>query len=64
MAMDSGVYFSNVIITLLIAITFFILVLVFLYVIFGKEETKETKETKTTAPKTKTKLTFGQLPPH
>jgi hypothetical protein len=33
-------YFTNVVITALTVITFFIIILVFLYMIWGKEETQ------------------------
>jgi len=44
--MDAGTYFANVVITALTVVTFFILILVFLYMIWGREETAPI-ETKT-----------------
>jgi len=41
MAIDLGIYFGNVVITILTVLTFFILVLAFLYVIWGREETPQ-----------------------
>jgi len=43
--MDPGVYFGNVVITVLTVLTFFILVLAFLYMIWGRKEAaaEETK---------------------
>jgi hypothetical protein len=38
-AIGEGTYFTNVIITALTVITFFILILAFLYMIWGREET-------------------------
>jgi len=51
MAMDIGAYFENVLITFLIVVTFLTLILVFLYMIYGREETGAAT---TTAPKPKT----------
>jgi len=48
MAMDIAVYFENVVITFLTVVTFLVLILVFLYMIYGREETTAA----TTAPKT------------
>ncbi len=36
-------YFTNVVITALTAVTFFIIILAFLYMIWGKEETQTEK---------------------
>jgi len=52
MAMEIGAFFENVIITFVLVITFIILILIFLYMIYGKEETTPT--TPKTEPKTKT----------
>jgi uncharacterized membrane protein len=49
MALDTGTYFGTVIITFLMVITFFILILAFLYVIYGR---KEAVATATPKPKT------------
>jgi len=49
LAIDVGTYFTTVVITALTVITFFILILAFLYMIWGREETAPTRETK---PKT------------
>jgi len=49
MAIDPGTYFGNVVITVLTVLTFFILVLAFLYMIWGREETTPAQ----TKPKTK-----------
>ena len=54
MAMEIGAFFENVIITFILVITFIILVLAFLYMIYGREETAGTT---TTAPAPKTKTT-------
>jgi len=45
LAIDVGTYFSTVVITAITVLTFFILVLAFLYMIWGREETtpRETK---------------------
>jgi len=51
MAMDVGAFFDNVVITFLTVLTFLILVLVFLYMLYGREETTASA---TTAPKPKT----------
>jgi large-conductance mechanosensitive channel len=51
MAMDTGAFFENVVVTFIIVVTFLFLTLAFLYMIYGKEE-KQT--TASTAPKTKT----------
>jgi len=37
--MDPGAYFETVVITVLMALTFIALLLAFLYVLYGKEET-------------------------
>jgi len=50
MAMDIGAYFENVLMTFLTVVTFLILILAFLYMVYGREETTAT----TTAPKPKT----------
>jgi len=50
MAMEIGAFFENVIVTFILVVTFFFLVLAFIYMIYGKEEKKAT----TKAPKTKT----------
>jgi len=42
MAMDIGIYFENVFLTFLIVVTFFILILAFLYMIYGRQETTTT----------------------
>lgn len=52
MALDVGAYFENVVLTFLLVVTFLVLVLAFLYMMYGKEE--KTAATTTTAPKTKT----------
>lgn len=49
MAIDAGIYFGTVVITMLTVLVFFILVLGFLYVIWGREETAQTQ------PKSKAK---------
>lgn len=54
MALDAGAYFENVVITFLIVLTFFILILAFLYMIYGKEEKSATAATPKPAPKPKT----------
>jgi hypothetical protein len=36
MAMEIGAFFENVIVTFILVVTFFFLVLVFLYIIYGK----------------------------
>jgi len=38
MAMDIGAFYENVIITFILVVTFFFLVLAFLYMMYGKEE--------------------------
>jgi len=38
MAMEIGAFFENVVLTFVLVVTFFFLVLAFLYMIFGKEE--------------------------
>jgi uncharacterized membrane protein len=43
MAIDIGAYFTNVVITALTVIIFFILILIFLYMIWGREETTPTE---------------------
>jgi len=48
MSTDVKAYFENVVMTFLIVLTFIILVLAFLYMIYGREETTEAT---TTAPK-------------
>jgi uncharacterized membrane protein len=52
MALDPGIYFGTIVMTLLTVLVFFILVLAFLYVIWGREETAQTQ------PKAKTKPYF------
>jgi len=47
MAMDIGAYFENVVITFVVIVTFLILILAFLYMIYGREEATAA----TTAPK-------------
>ncbi len=42
MAVSEGFFFQNVIITLLIVITLFILILAFLYMIYGRREATAT----------------------
>jgi len=44
--LDTGAYISNVVLTALTVMTFFILILAFLYMIWGREEAA-TKETET-----------------
>jgi len=39
MAMDVGAYFENVVVTFLLVLTFIIIVLIFLYMMYGREET-------------------------
>jgi len=51
MAMDVGAFYTNVVITLIIVVTFFFLILAFLYLIYGKEERSVTAERGT--PKTR-----------
>jgi len=46
LAMDIGTYFTNVVITALTVMTFFILILVFLYMIWGRREETATTEAK------------------
>jgi len=41
--MDTGTYFTNVVITALTVMTLFILILAFLYMIWGREETAPTE---------------------
>ena len=54
MAMTTGFFFANVVITLLIVLTLFILILAFLYMIYGRRETITTTEsTESKAPKPK-----------
>jgi len=48
LAIDPGTYFTSVVITVLTVMTFFILILIFLYMIWGREETTSTE----TKPKT------------
>jgi len=43
MAIDPGAYFGNIVMTVLTVLTFFILVLAFLYMIWGREETAQTQ---------------------
>ncbi len=43
MAIDPGIYFGTIIMTLLTVLVFFILVLAFLYVIWGREEAAPTQ---------------------
>lgn len=45
--MEIGAYFENVFVTFLIVITFFILILAFLYMLYGKEEAAATTSAKT-----------------
>jgi len=49
MAIEIGAYFENVVVTFIIVVTFLVLVLAFLYMIYGREETTAT----TTTPKQK-----------
>lgn len=42
MATDPGAYYENVLITFLIVVSFFVLILAFLYMIYGRKETPET----------------------
>lgn len=53
MAMTEGFFFQNVIITLLIVLTLFVLILTFLYMIYGRRETTTTGSTESKTPKTK-----------
>ena len=41
--MDPGIYFETVVITILMVVTFIILFLAFMYMIFVREETPTTK---------------------
>jgi uncharacterized membrane protein len=43
MALDPGIYFGTIVMTMLTVLVFFILVLAFLYVIWGREETAQTQ---------------------
>ena len=43
MAIDPEIYFGNVIMTVLAVLVFFVLVLAFLYVIWGREEPAQTQ---------------------
>jgi len=43
MAIDPATYFENVVMTVLTVLTFFILVLAFLYMIWGRRETATTE---------------------
>ena len=52
MAMDTGAFFTNVVTTLIIVLTFIFLILAFLYMIYGREE----KQATATAPRTKITL--------
>jgi uncharacterized membrane protein len=54
MAIAPGIYFGTIVMTLLTVLVFFILVLAFLYVIWGREETPQTP----TKPKAKIKPYF------
>jgi uncharacterized membrane protein len=54
MAIDAG-YFTNVVMTVLTVLTFFVLVLVFLYMVWGREEAASTR-TKTKAKPTQPSL--------
>ncbi len=51
MAIDPGIYFGTVVMTILTVLVFFIIILAFLYIIWGKEETGQTQ----TQPKPKAK---------
>ena len=51
MATDTGTYFGTVIATFLMVVTFLVLILAFLYVIYGKREAAATP-----TPKAKTKV--------
>jgi preprotein translocase subunit SecG len=53
MAMETGAFFENVLVTFILVVTFFFLVLAFLYMIYGREEKQATT---TTAPRTKISL--------
>jgi len=46
LAIDPGTYFTNVVITALTVMTFFILILAFLYMIWGRREETTPAETK------------------
>jgi uncharacterized membrane protein len=50
MAIDPGIYFGTDVMTILTVLVFLVLVLAFLYVIWGREETTQTQ----TKPKAKT----------
>ena len=52
MAMDTNIFFENVVVTFILVVTFFFLVLAFIYMIYGKEE----KQATTKPPKTKTSI--------
>ena len=43
MAIDLGTYFGNLVITVLTLLVFLVVVLAFLYVIWGKEEPAQTQ---------------------
>jgi len=43
LAIDAGTYFTTVVITALTVMTLFILILAFLYMIWGREETTTTE---------------------
>ena len=51
MALDAGAYFENVVLTFILVVTFIVLVLAFLYMIYGKSETPAATAA---TPKTKT----------
>ena len=51
MAMDVGAFYENVIVTFILVVTFFFLILAFLYMMYGREERAGTAEKG--APKTR-----------
>jgi len=46
LAIDPGTYFTSVVMTALTVMTFFILILIFLYMIWGRREETASTETK------------------
>ena len=53
MAMTTGFFFQNVVITVLIVITLFVLILAFLYMVYGRRETTTETTAEPKTPKTK-----------
>ena len=51
MAMDVGAFYENVVMTFLIVVTFLVLILAFLYMLYGRGE-ETTAAATTTKPKT------------